>query len=63
MMYSYEITKILQEQNYNIDSKTYLHICNTSPQLTHIKYHPYENFFEMWDDKNNYWKFTVHRKD
>lgn len=60
-MYSYEISQILLENNYNIDSETYLHICSTSPQLTRIKYDAWSNTFEMWD-KDNYWKFTVFYK-
>ena len=60
-MYPWEISKILENNNYNIDSQTYLHICKSSPQITHIKYDPYTNNFEMWDKENNYWKFTVYK--
>lgn len=61
-MYDWEITNILQQNQYKIDSETYLHICSTSPQLNHIKYEPYGNFFEMWSNEN-YWKFSVYRKE
>lgn len=61
-MFSWEISKILLENNYNIGSETYLHICSTSPQLTRIKYDAWSDSFEMWDGENNYWKFKVYRK-
>lgn len=61
-MYSYEISQILSENNYNIDSKTYLHICSTSPQLTHIRYDAWSNSMEMWDNEGNYWKFNIYYK-
>ena len=48
--------------NYNIDSKTYISILLSSPQIHGIKYNPYEKIFEMWDGENNYWKFNVYRK-
>lgn len=48
--------------NYNIDSKTYISILLSSPQIHGIKYDPYEKIFEMWDGENNYWKFNVYRK-
>ena len=62
-MFSYEITSVLASNNYNIDSKTYSHILLLSPQISGIKYNPYENNFEMWDGENNCWKFNVYRKD
>ena len=38
-------------------------ICNTSTQIVQVKYNPYENNFEMWDNQNNYWNFTIYRKE
>jgi hypothetical protein len=32
-MYSSEIDQIIESQYYNIDSETYIDICNTSPQI------------------------------
>jgi hypothetical protein len=60
-MYSFEIDNILKSQNYNIDSWTYLNVCQNSPQLSHIKYNAYDDFFEMWDDQGLYWKFRVYK--
>lgn len=59
-MYSCEIDTLLKSNNYNIDSQTYINICNTSPQLARIKYDPYGNYFEIWTKDNYYWKFTVY---
>lgn len=63
IIFSWEISKILESNNYNIDSETYLHICTTSPQLNHIKYDGWSDSFEMYDGENNYWKFNVYRKE
>ncbi len=46
-MYSHEIDQTLRSNNYNIDSDTYLHICNSSPQITHVKYDPYDENFQI----------------
>ncbi len=61
-MYSYQIEQILESNNYNIDSETYINICSTSPQITRTKYNPSGNYFEIWAS-NGYWKFTVYRKE
>lgn len=62
-MLSYEINSLMASNNYYIDSKTYINILLSSPQISGIKYNPYEKFFEMCDEENNYWKFSVYRKD
>lgn len=58
-MYSYEINQILKSQNYNIDSITYLNICNTSPQIIRVKYEPYEDNFNIWTNDNYHWNFKL----
>lgn len=62
-MYDWEITQILQQNQYNIDSETYLYICSTSPQLNHIKFELYGNYVEMWSEDGTYFRFTVYRKE
>lgn len=62
-MYSHEIDNVLNENNYDIGSNIYLHICRTSPQLIHIKYDAYSNSFQMWSNDGYYWKFAVHREN
>lgn len=58
-MYDWEIEQKLINSNYNLDSKTYDHICSTSPQIKRVRYNSFANDFEVWTD-NNYWKFAVH---
>lgn len=58
-MYSYEINKTLESQNYNIDSETYMDICNTSPQISRVKYEPFEDNFNIWTNDNYHWAFKV----
>lgn len=62
-MYSYEIDEILESQNYNIDSESYINICNTSPQISRVKYDPYDNKYEIWTSDNYSWKINVYRKE
>lgn len=60
-MYSYEITNIMQQHNNNINANTYINIIRSSPQINHIIYKPFGDYFEMWDKDGCYWKFTVHK--
>lgn len=46
-MYSEEITQLLKNRNYNIDSKTYVNIIHSSPQINHIVYKPFGDYYEM----------------
>lgn len=62
-MYSCEINQILELQNYNIDSETYINICDTSPQISRVKYDPYDNKYDIWTNDNFYWKINVYRKE
>lgn len=62
-MYSREIDNILKLNNYNIASDTYINISSTSPQITHVKYDPYSQYFEIWTNDDYYWKFNVYRKE
>ena len=61
-MYSHEIDQVLKLHNYKIDSNTYLHICNSSPQVIHVKYDPYDDSFDIWTNDNYYWKINVYKK-
>lgn len=58
-MYSSEIEQTLKSQDYNIDSKTYLYICQLSPQISRIKYDSFENNFNIWTNDNYHWTFKV----
>lgn len=61
-MYSHEIIDIIQQHNTNINVNTYIDIIQTSSQINHVVYHPFGNYYEMWDKDGCYWKFTVHKK-
>ena len=58
-MYSYEINQTIESQYYNIDSETYMDICNTSPQISRVKYEPFEDNFNIWTNDNYHWTFKV----
>lgn len=62
-MYSHEIDQTLKSHHYNIDSDTYSHICNSSPQIIRVKYEPYDDSFDLWTNDNYYWKINVYRKE
>ena len=62
-MYSWEITQFFEQRNYKIDSEDYLKICNSSNQISKIKYEPFGNYFEIWTNDNYYWRITVYRKE
>lgn len=61
-MYSYEISNILMENNYNIPSKIYEMILS-SPQIDHVKYDSFGDCFEIWTSDGCYWKFTIYLEE
>lgn len=61
-MYNWEIHNLINTYNGLLPSTEYLRICNTSPQLNHIKYDPYEDIFELWSIDGDYFRFKVYYK-
>lgn len=61
-MYSQEIEELFKLRNYLISVKEYLRILETSPQINHIKYNPFNDYFDIWTDDRYYFKTKV-RKD
>ena len=61
-MYSWEITQFFEQRNYKIDSEDYLKICNSSNQISKIKYEPFGDYFEIWTGDGYYWQIKVFRK-
>lgn len=61
-MYSSEIENILKQNNYNIDSETYIHICNSSPQITNVRYDSFNDNFTINTSDNYFFKFNVYPK-
>ena len=64
-MYSHEIKQLLELKNYLLDRKETNKILNVkdSPQINHVKYNTYDDYFEMWTSDNYYFKFKVKRKE
>lgn len=58
-MYSHEIEEKLKSENYYIDSDTYSNICYTSPQISRVKYDPFQNNFDIWTNDKYHWTFRV----
>ena len=58
-MYSWEIDKILSENNFAINAETYIQIISTSPQIIHIHYEAFGDYFEICTSDKYYWKFQV----
>ena len=61
-MYSDEIEKLLRYKNYIINYKEYCNIVDTSPQIDHIKYNPYEDNIDMYTTDNYYFKVKVKKE-
>lgn len=58
-MYSHEIENLLKLRNYLLTAKEYINICDSSNQITYIKYDPYEDvFYVSTEDKYNF-KFRI----
>lgn len=58
-MFSYEISDIVKKYNYCIPSSVYIRIIQTSPQINHVLYNPYNDKFNMWDKDGTYWEYSV----
>ena len=61
-MYSNEIDSIMKQNGYIISANTYINICSTSPQIIHIHYEAFGDYFEIWTDDRYEWKFKVLRE-
>ena len=61
-MYSVEIQKVLEENNHNIDSETYIDICQNSPQICHVKYDAFQDNFLIETTDGYQFYFKVYPK-
>ena len=59
-MYSYEIDSTMKQFNYTLPSYLYLQITDTSPQISSIKYSPYDGMYELCTDDGGHWIFSVY---
>ena len=62
IMYSNEIDSIMKQNGYIISANTYINICSTSPQIIHIHYEAFGDYFEIWTEDRYEWKFKVFRE-
>lgn len=60
-MYSEEIDSLLSSHNYMIDSHMYNHICDTSPQISYIKYDAFSQKTTIVTNDGYSWIFIVIR--
>ena len=58
-MYDWELQNYLNERNNVLSNKEYIYVCNTCPQLNHIRYNSFNNYYEAWSNYN-YFKFQVY---
>ena len=61
-MYDWELTDYLRKRDGVISVNEYLYICDTCPQINHIKYDPFENMFNAWTDSGNYYAFRIYKE-
>lgn len=62
-MYDFEISQYLASRNHSLSNKEYTYICDTYPQINHIKYDAWSNKFEMWSNIGGYWSFSVYKEN
>ena len=60
-MFSWEISKILNKNNYNITIDIYNNICKSS-QISMVKYDAFSDYFEIWTKDDYYWKFRIKKE-
>ncbi len=58
-MYSWEIDTLMKIKNCLLEVEEYCKICDTSPQISRIKYDAFNNTFEIWTNDNYYWNFKL----
>lgn len=64
-MYSWELHKFLEERDNMLTPEELLFVTdmNEHPQIDHVKYNPYGDFFEMWDNTGDYFDFKSQKYD
>jgi cupin superfamily acireductone dioxygenase involved in methionine salvage len=59
-LYSHEIDSLLKSRNYTVSAADYISICNSSPQIDHIK--ACGDFYMLWTVDGYFWKITVRKE-
>lgn len=62
-MYSLEIDRIINNFNHRLPSSVYFEISDIdkNPQIDHIKYDAYSNYFTIWTKDGWCWNFQVYK--
>ena len=61
-MYDHELTRYIEERNYNLSKNEYIYVCSTCPQINHVSYNAWSDTFEMWSDAGVRWEFKVYKE-
>lgn len=61
-MYSWEIDRLLKIRNYLISTSEYFEIISTSPQITNVKYDPFEKNFKIKTEDKYEFKVKIKQK-
>lgn len=58
-MYPHELTEYLALRNHELCISDVFKAISLkeNPQLTHVKYEPFDNAYSMWDKYGNYYHF------
>lgn len=58
-MYPHEMIDYIQSRNYELNKDETFAVIDPSvnTHLTHVKYNPYSNSYDMWDRYGNYYYF------
>ena len=62
-MNDWELGQYLDNKGYSLTTGEYLHICYACPQINHIKFDAYSDYFEVWTDDGGCFKFKVFNKE
>lgn len=61
-MFSYEISKLIENKNSILSGEDYCNIVDTSPQVDHHKIKSQDNdftYYEMWSNDGFHWQFKI----
>lgn len=58
-MYSYELKQFIESHNHELQGHDIILAIDPklNPQLSHVKYNPFDNIIQMWDKEGNYFYF------
>lgn len=59
MLYSHEIQNIILKNSYIIPSELYLKICDTSSQISSIKFDPFDDSHQISTNDGYGWKLKI----